>query len=369
MGVMMAAAGALAGLGCSDIGSAQSDGVEAVRSELKLCGGPQFYYPCPTTLTSIVSIAAAYDRSYAVTSGGFVYHWGKNYDGVGNLIPRPVLIPGLSGVVSVAAGSDYQNDYACVRFGDGSVKCWQERSGLPPATIALPAPATQLTMGRGDYGCALMPTVSSHAGTLTGVVSCWGSNHVPAIVATGQQQLSRTCAAGNGDVTCWGNGTTQQLIGMPGSVRAFNGFHDYFGIDAAGTVRGWGSNFFGELGDGTVTGKSYPVIVSGWASAVAMDLGYGTTCAILGNGTVRCSGNNENGELGDGTVVSKTSPVTVAGLSGAVQIALGEEHTCSLLTSGNVMCWGDNRVGQVGDGLVVNPIVDRRTTPVFVANP
>ena len=54
-------------------------------------------------------------------------------------------------------------------------------------------------------------------------------------------------------------------------------------------------------------------------------------CALLGNGTVRCWGNNASGQLGDATTTQRATSVPVSGLAGAVSITAGRYHTCARL--------------------------------------
>ena len=92
-----------------------------------------------------------------------------------------------------------------------------------------------------------------------------------------------------------------------------------------GTARCWGFNGNGELGDGTTTDSSTPVVVSGLAGAAALTAGNGHTCARLDDGTARCWGLNGYGELGDGTTTNSSTPVTVVtvGVPGTiVQVAV-----------------------------------------------
>ena len=64
--------------------------------------------------------------------------------------------------------------------------------------------------------------------------------------------------------------------------------------------------------------------------------------------SVRTWGDNSAGELGDGTLAQRTTPVP--GLSGVQAISANGRHDLALLTDGTVMSWGDNTFGQLGNG-------------------
>jgi hypothetical protein len=121
---------------------------------------------------------------------------------------------------------------------------------------------------------------------------------------------------------------------------------------AGGRVKCWGSNASGEIGDGTRIARTSAVSVIGLpVPVVAISLGESHSCALTTGGEVRCWGSNYNGQLGDGTAMDRSTPVTVAGLSSGVKaIAAGRNHTCALTTGGAMLCWGNNGYGQLGDG-------------------
>ena len=93
-------------------------------------------------------------------------------------------------------------------------------------------------------------------------------------------------------------------------------------------------------------------MVSGLTNAVALGGGYNHACALLADGTMRCWGHNIFGQLGDPASVPTGSavPVTVSGINGARAITTGAFHTCAVLQDGTLRCWGHNGQGQLGDG-------------------
>ena len=76
--------------------------------------------------------------------------------------------------------------------------------------------------------------------------------------------------------------------------------------------------------------------------------GYAHTVALLSDGTVKTWGANDYGQLGDGTTTGRYTPVTVSGITNAVAVAAGEDHTVALLSDGTVKAWGDNWLRPAG---------------------
>lgn len=171
-------------------------------------------------------------------------------------------------------------------------------------------------------------------------------------------------------VKCWGLNERGQLGDgtfidkvSPTNISGLNnvnsissgGYHTC-ALLADGTVKCWGSNERGQLGDGTTVDKNTPTSVSGLTSVISISTGVSHTCALLRNNTVKCWGLNSSGQLGDGTKVNRSAPTTVTGLGTVTSISLGAEHTCALMEFETVYCWGLNYRGQLGDGTNINKL-------------
>jgi alpha-tubulin suppressor-like RCC1 family protein len=134
-----------------------------------------------------------------------------------------------------------------------------------------------------------------------------------------------------------------------------------------GRIDSWGSNFDGELGNGSFAAASLPTFApiangpSGAIGATAISVGGDHSCALVQGGKAYCWGENDNGELGTGTTNVTAgqdgiaSPVAVAGLPFPVStISAGGQHTCAVLTDGSVWCWGYNISSQLGNNSAIS---------------
>ena len=202
------------------------------------------------------------------------------------------------------------------------------------------------------------------------VDSCRGADvgHNVPVLTEATTGATHSCAIlDDGSVSCWGENSNGQLgfgsripslepekatmpLGKTAVEISAGSYHTCVLLND-GAVRCWGSNEFGQLGDGTTIERTSPVPVELGMSAVSISSGESHTCAILIDHSVKCWGQNSNGQLGDGTTVDKQDPVIVGlGGEGALSISSGSYHSCAIMLDKSLMCWGDNWNGQLGDG-------------------
>jgi alpha-tubulin suppressor-like RCC1 family protein len=94
-------------------------------------------------------------------------------------------------------------------------------------------------------------------------------------------------------------------------------------LRADGQVNAWGRNYRANLGDGTTTLRTRPVLVRNVADAVSIGSGRDFGQAVLADGRLRMWGDNASGQLGDGTLTRRTTAILVPGVTGAVKAGGG----------------------------------------------
>ena len=311
--------------------------------------------PPPSASRTATAISAGYGHTCALTSAGRVECWGDNgYGQVGDGTTAdrhlPVAVSGLtSGVRAIAVGEAL----TCAVTSAGGVKCWgdngygQVGDGTTAdrhTPVAVSGLAHVRAVAAGEaLACAL---------TRAGAVKCWGYNRYGEL----------------GDGTTTDHHAPVDISGLRSGVTAIAvGYLHACALTSAGAVKCWGYNRYGQLGDGTTTDRRTPVNVSSLAGGVtAISAGGGHTCAVMRTGGVKCWGSNYLGELGDGTTTRRLTPSAVSGLAAGVAAiaAGGEAHSCALTRAGGVKCWGYNGYGQLGDGTTAD-----RHSPVDVSRP
>ena len=308
----------------------------------------------------VVQVAAGSGHGLAVRSDGTVWAWGFNGagelgDGTTTNRSTPFQVTGLTGVTQVAANSDF----SLALRSDGTVWAWGDnRAGqlgrgmtsnheVTPAKVTGLAGVTKISAGS-DFALALLSD---------GTVRAWGDNR--------RGQLGNgTTASSPVPVKVTG---LSQVTGISAGYDASMATRTS-GISALTSVWTWGGNDFGQLGDGTLAGRSTPERVTGLPVYIAGISAGGGFAAFLGtggisatggfatvlgaDGTVWAWGDDSAGQLGNApSSTPVTRPVNTIGAgSGITQLSAGDFHVLALKSNGTVLAGGGNAHGQLGNG-------------------
>ena len=123
------------------------------------------------------------------------------------------------------------------------------------------------------------------------------------------------------------------------------------------SVRCWGHNTYGGIGDGTTKFKDTAVTVSSGTSFKSVAVGLDHSCAVTTGGDLYCWGRNANNQIGDNTVTQRTSPVLVDSGVAYTMVSAGESHSCGITSTNKLRCWGLGDLGQIGQGTAANQAV------------
>ena len=244
----------------------------------------------------------------------------------------------------------------------------------PTATSPILPSGATLTLGNYTLKAIAVRTPYTTSDAATAVYSLTGDLTPPRIAAGYDYSAAvRTdgtaWAAGRNNVGQIGDGTgtnrtTPVIVTLTGveSLSANEGHTLAVTLD--GNVHAWGNNTYGQLGDGTSnTQRSTPGLVSGLTDVVAVAAGLSHSLALTSGGQVWSWGRNNNGQIGDGGTSTRLTPYQVPGLSDVAGIAAGEYYSVAWTNAGAVWVWGANNFGQLGDGTQ-----NERRNPTLLTN-
>jgi alpha-tubulin suppressor-like RCC1 family protein len=336
---------------------------------------PKVITPKPVTgLTGIAQVVGGGQHTCARSKDATVKCWGTDLDGVllrvakGGFAATPQPMPGLSDIAVVRARGDAKNafedgaQYTCGVTTSGAIKCWgdtefrQHLLGWPIEMALIPddtptevpglTGAVDVALG-GSHACSLMED---------GSVQCWGLEGGPFGLTVPIPSTVFTPAV---------------VPGLTAVKQVVGGRMHGCALLSDGTVRCWGQNCNGQLGNGekqcNSVGPTPPIAVPDLNSVTALAAGTDHTCSLLADTTVQCWGDDAAGQMGRGSPRSDRAfpPGAVLGLRGVRSISAGGRFTCALLVEGTVKCWGDNTEGQLGGG---KPSVELVAAPVTVVS-
>ena len=317
----------------------------------------------------------------AITPAGATWCWGINEEGeLGNGTfsttdqTQPVQVQGAPAFVSITAGSLH----TCGLTAAGKAWCWganpwgvlgdgTQVGRNQPVQVFDPIAGlsfVKLSAGQ-DRTCGVTPAAQ---------LWCWGSNGGAINSAFPSDQ------AGILGVGILGTPITtpMQVVGPPvqwADVSA--GYRFACGRTPApvGALWCWGANTYiatrgGMIGDGSLFARLTPVLTAtGSVTFMSASAGFFHACGLSAVGEAWCWGTNFYGEVGDGLAgtdfasnISHPTPIKVVGGHSFNFLSAGKLNTCGITTAGETWCWGYNAFGELGDGTTTN-----RTSPVKVS--
>ena len=328
---------------------------------------PSISYSTPqqvTSLSGIIAVAAGETHSLALDSGGNVWAWGSNTKGElgfsGNDSSTPTEVTGITGATAIGAGNEYS---AALVGGNVWVWGWNQNGIFGNNTQTDSASPVEVcaAAGCGSGYLSNITSISVGNGEILAIKNdktlwAWGTGYsdllgngsaggslLPVQVCADAAHAGNPCLSGLANVTSAsvGNGSAVAIAG--------------------GTIVAWGDNTYGQVGDGTNTSRSSPVVVSGsLAGAVQVASWNRGQGAIIGPlpGTVWDWGNSSLGN-GTSTGTSSNVPVHVCAVAGcgggpltAVNyLAHGFGNTAYTVQSDHTgRSWGDDTYSQLGVG-------------------
>ena len=319
-----------------------------------------------TTASTLVfaQVSAGSVHTCGVTSDNRLFCWGDNSGGQlgdGTMTNRfaPVPVSGALRFRQVSAG--YRS--TCAVTTDNRAYCWgeNERGQLGDGTLDPHLTPTAVTGGR------LFRTVQITWDDTCGVTAsgdrafCWGDN------GAGQLGIGNNTGP---EVLVTSDGSRFPLSTKPVAVaggltfrHVSPGFGHACGVTTDDRVFCWGSNRYGQVGDGTAGWFRFkPKLIAGNRQYRQVDAGADWTCAVTTGNRAFCWGQGQFGVLGNGTQSSSRYPKPVSGGLSFQRVSAGSGfHTCGETTTNRAYCWGSNGIGQLGDGTRTD-----RLTPVAV---
>jgi alpha-tubulin suppressor-like RCC1 family protein len=306
-----------------------------------------------------VEVRAATTHTCGLTTDGRAFCWGANdigQQGNGSLGTAQQVTPG-----PVAGNRRFTQirvgfRHSCALTAAGAAFCWGDNGAGQLGTGSATGPADC-----GGFGCSARPVRA--AGPRTFIQIRPGGEHTCGLTAD-----RRTWCWGNNFFGQLGSGDTASARPAPMMIR---GNHRFLQLSAGGThtcgvdsdhqAWCWGRNARGQVGDGsTVQRRLVPTLVAGGLSFNGVSAGVEHSCGNVTTGEVYCWGSNTFGQLGDGTTTPRRAPRQVASDLRWDLVVGGWQLSCAITRDDRTFCWGEH----TGDGTS-----NRRLTPVRVANP
>ncbi len=293
---------------------------------------------------SFIMLAASNQATHALKSNGAAWGWGANIHGqIGNnansaSYSSPVQVVGSHSFTSISEGTynffglkDNGQVWGCGSNSYGQIGTNNQTSYSSPVQVV------------GNHSFIRVHCSAAHTAALKndGQVWCWGNGQ--------SGQLGNNLAN-------WFFSPVQ-VVGSHSFIQVaaggiLNGLS--IALKETGAAWAWGYNGSGNLGDGTVTTRSSPVAVIGGHSFIHVAAGMtneqneGACAGLKSNGSLWMWGSNVYGQLGDGSRTNRSSPVQVVGAHSFIHFAIGNNFTHAMKADGSIWAWGSNLQGRLG---------------------
>jgi hypothetical protein len=255
-------------------------------------------------LSKVKSIAIGEVHTCALREDGGVWCWGENGEGqLGNgsrddgEVPLAVALPWPAAGVAASAFT------TCAFSRGGEIACWGlyfdvSSRGLESAILVVPKVVRKVDL------VVELAVGSQHicARDASGGVFCWGDNRsgqfveehpreggltsitsVKDAIALGKPA---TCALQRGGgITCWSASAQRGPVVMGADALAIGDTHACARLRSSGAVVCWGSNDWGQIGDGTSEPRPLPmaILAPGVPPPSPSENGVGDSCASDGD--------------------------------------------------------------------------------------
>jgi alpha-tubulin suppressor-like RCC1 family protein len=305
--------------------------------------------------------------SVALGSDGNAYAWGSNAtgelgDGTTKNSSVPVQVHAPTGVTfsQVEAGRAHSvaldSDGNAYSWGDntyGQLGNGTKTNSPVPVSVHAPDGVTFTQLAAGDSDTAAIAS--------DGNAYSWGRNYDGDL--------------GNGSASDSSVPTKVQAPEGVSFTQISAGIYTTVALDSDGHAYAWGQNDDGELGNGTISGSFVPVRVHlpAGVTFTQVEAGHYYFVAVGSDGNTYAWGANSSGQLGDGTTTTATVPILMQTPAGVkfTQMGAGGAFTLAVGSDGNTYAWGLNAHGQLGDGTKTSslaPVLVKPAPSVSVAS-
>lgn len=302
------------------------------------------------------TISAGRFHSAAIMPDGTLWAWGFNGlgqlgDGTWDNRHTPVQTGVYADWVSVSAGQHF----TVALRSDGSLWSWGSNDG-------------------GSLGSREIPP--------GGIPDGWvGTRYAPLQIGTDTDWVNFSVGhmfviaiKSDGSLWGWGSNSFRQLGGddpywhdmslewepvQIGSctdwVYIASGGAHVMALRADGSLWGWGDNSFGRIGDGNLEGRGLPnslpqhepTQIGAYTDWISISAVGSHTLGLRANGTLWAWGVNSDGQLGDGTTENRAVPVQIGTDTDWTRISAGNRHSMAIKADGSLWGWGANSDGQL----------------------